>query len=96
MTTGTLLLARNAPLAKELANQFQAHTIKKSYLAIVRGGKKTFSTKRGTVNDAIFVSEDGVRIDRKRGRMALTDWELLGSSVSPCFLDLSSLALRVI
>ncbi len=41
-TTGAWLLARNAQHAHTLCQQLQTHVIHKSYLALIRGGAKSF------------------------------------------------------
>ncbi|KAH8115149.1 pseudouridine synthase [Phellopilus nigrolimitatus] len=80
-TTGALLLAKSTVHARSLAQQFQAHTIKKTYLAIVRGGRKSFlEAGRGTINTPLRIGLDRVYEDAESGNPALTDWELLGSS----------------
>jgi 23S rRNA-/tRNA-specific pseudouridylate synthase len=82
LTTGALLLATNARHAKTFSKQFHDHEIRKSYLAIVRGGRQSFEgVKSGTIDARL--SQDGrVRVDDADGSLALTGWELLGSSVS--------------
>ncbi|KAI5117087.1 hypothetical protein M0805_009491 [Coniferiporia weirii] len=80
-TTGVLLLAKSSTHARTLFQQFQTHSIKKTYLAIVRGGRKSFPEHaRGTINAALRVGPDKVHTDEDAGDTALTDWELLGSS----------------
>ncbi|TDL21116.1 pseudouridine synthase [Rickenella mellea] len=79
--TGALLLARNADRVPDLMNQFQKRTVRKTYLALVRGGRKSFPEPgRGTIDDPLQVGRDGVTVDWRNGQPALSDWELLGSS----------------
>lgn len=91
LTTGALLLATNARHARTFAKQFHDHEVRKSYLAIVRGGRQSFEgVKSGTI-DARLSQEDGrVRVDEADGSLALTGWELLGSSVRSYLVLLQS------
>ncbi|CAA7262684.1 unnamed protein product [Cyclocybe aegerita] len=83
-TTGCLLVALNPAAATSLSQQFRQRTVYKSYLALVRGGEKSFPEKSGGITDSL-IYEDG------RGRLctngldpdqktAITEWELLASS----------------
>jgi len=81
LTTGALLLATNDRHVKTFAKQFQDHDIRKSYLAIVRGGRESFRGARtGTIDEWLGVEDGRVRVDEMNGSLALTGWELLGSS----------------
>ncbi|KAI6040262.1 Na+ dependent nucleoside transporter C-terminus-domain-containing protein [Pisolithus marmoratus] len=71
-TTGALVLAKNIAMARELARQFQGRAVGKTYLALVRGGEKSFPAKCGEIKDAIEINSDG--------RVSI-DWELVASSV---------------
>ncbi|KAH7907655.1 pseudouridine synthase [Hygrophoropsis aurantiaca] len=80
-TTGALILARNASVAKQLSQQFQARTIEKSYLALVRGGEKSFPARSGEIRDALDIDDGRVSIGQScNAKFAATDWELLASS----------------
>ncbi|OCB87940.1 pseudouridine synthase [Sanghuangporus baumii] len=81
LTTGAYLFAKSNTQARALSQQFRDHSLKKTYLAIVRGGRKTFpDSARGSINAPLKVVEEKVVVDEKNGVPALTDWELLGSS----------------
>lgn len=83
-TTGALVLAKNLVTARQLAQQFQTRTVSKTYLALVRGGAKSFPSKYGEIREALEINEDGrVSIGAAcDAKFAATDWELIGSSVS--------------
>ncbi len=91
LTTGALLLATNDRHVKTFAKQFQDHDIRKSYLAIVRGGSESFRGARtGTIDEWLGVEDGRVRVDEMNGSLALTGWEVLGSSVSFFFASLTT------
>ncbi|KAI6033191.1 pseudouridine synthase [Pisolithus orientalis] len=81
-TTGALVLAKNIATARQLAQQFQSRTVGKTYLALVRGGEKSFPTKLGEIKDAIEINGDGrVSIGEScDAEFAVTGWELVASS----------------
>ncbi|KAI0798154.1 pseudouridine synthase [Abortiporus biennis] len=96
-TTGALALAVTANHAKELSRQFAQHTVSKTYLALVRGGEKSFPTTSGTIDSPLLVDEDGrvylvgsnksEAISNIKPKAAITDWELICSSpVAPVSL----------
>jgi tRNA pseudouridine65 synthase len=68
MTTGAMVLARNAAAAGELSQQFRDRTVEKTYLAVVRG----HSDDEGTVDSPIADSTDGEERD------ATTSYRTLG------------------
>ncbi|TFY83573.1 hypothetical protein EWM64_g441 [Hericium alpestre] len=86
-TTGALVLARTKHLAQELSRQFRSRAIDKTYLALVRGGEKTFPARSGTIQGHLHFDDGRVSIaagPAKEGtKPALTEWELLSSSVRP-------------
>jgi hypothetical protein len=59
--------------------------VEKTYLALVRAGAKTFHKlgKHGVIERKLKVVGEGVYLD-KRGLEAVTEWEVLGSSVRIC------------
>ena len=77
-----LLLAKSQTEARSISQQFQSHSIKKTYLAIVRGGRESFRDVKGSITTPLRIGYDRVYVDEKDGDPTLTDWELLGSSVS--------------
>jgi 23S rRNA-/tRNA-specific pseudouridylate synthase len=81
-TTGTLLLARSLASARQLSQQFQSRVVGKTYLALVRGGEKSFPARSGEIRDALEFSDGRVSIGEScAAKFAATDWELLASSV---------------
>ncbi|KAH7919460.1 pseudouridine synthase [Leucogyrophana mollusca] len=80
-TTGALVLARNASAARQISQQFQTRSIEKSYLALVRGGEKSFTARSGEIRDALDIVDGRVSIGQScNAKFAATDWELLASS----------------
>ncbi|KAJ8586245.1 pseudouridine synthase [Rhizopogon salebrosus TDB-379] len=80
-TTGTLLLARSLASARQLSQQFQSRVVGKTYLALVRGGEKSFPARSGEIRDALEFSDGRVSIGEScAAKFAATDWELLASS----------------
>lgn len=62
----------------------------KTYLALVRGGEKSFPARSGEIRDALEFSDGRVSIGEScAAKFAATDWELLASSV--CILEPLSL-----
>ncbi|CAL1697777.1 unnamed protein product [Somion occarium] len=104
-TTGTLALALNRQTARDLSQQFQAHNLDKTYLAIVRGGERSFRELKGVITNYLRCESDGsVSVTKKpeqkskkdRHRWispAETEWELVASSPSVP-LSLMKLTLR--
>jgi len=71
-TTGVIILAKNAEVAKQLGDQFQNNTVKKEYLALVEGiiEKDTLLikekiSKTKTVSGGREVSEEGLESETK-------------------------------
>ena len=56
--------------------------VQKTYLALVRGGDKSFAETRGKVRIPLRFVDGRVSIAKGDDKAAVTDWELLGSSVS--------------
>jgi len=80
-TTGCLLLALTEKAAKSLSNQFREKQVYKSYLAIVRGGLKSFPGTSGVVKQPILYTDGRGKVN-KAGKPSQTEWELIGSSCS--------------
>ncbi|KAG6331756.1 hypothetical protein ID866_7330, partial [Astraeus odoratus] len=93
-TSGALVLAKNVVVARQLAQQFQARTVEKTYLALVRGGEKSFPAKSGEIRDPVMINNDGrVSINEScDAKFAATDWQLVASSST---VPLSLLRLRL-
>lgn len=76
LTSGLLVVAKNDLAHNSLSEQLKAHTVRRTYIAIVEGN---FREDAGTVDAAIARS----RTDRKRmavdreGRSAVTHWRVL-------------------
>lgn len=82
------MLAKNLTAARQLSQQFQNRTIGKTYLALVRGGEKSFQARSGEIRDPIETDGGHVSISQScDAKFAATDWELVASSVGilhPC------------
>ncbi|PPQ94280.1 hypothetical protein CVT25_004937 [Psilocybe cyanescens] len=78
-TTGCLLVALNSANGKSLSRQFQQGTVNKTYLALVRGGEKSFDSKSGRIDIPILYNDGRGEISTE-GKSSVTEWELLGSS----------------
>lgn len=80
-TTGTLLLARGSSAARQFSQQFQSRVVEKTYLALVRGGEKSFPARSGEIRDALEFNDGRVSIGEScAAKFAATDWELIASS----------------
>ncbi|KAF5329473.1 hypothetical protein D9619_009127 [Psilocybe cf. subviscida] len=79
MTTGCLAIPVQYSAAKSLSLQFQKGTVHKSYLALVRGGEKTFSETKGTIRASLLYDDGRPEID-PMGKESITEWEVLASS----------------
>lgn len=80
-TTGTLLLARSSSAARQVSQQFQSRVVEKTYLALVRGGEKSFPARSGEIRDALEFNDGRVSIGEScAAKFAATDWELIASS----------------
>ncbi|KAF8346654.1 pseudouridine synthase [Amanita rubescens] len=93
-TTGTLLLATTLQSAQGLSQQFQQGTIEKIYLALVRGGDKSFPVKSGVIKTPLKYHDGRVSLENSRwGKPSLTEWSVIASSpIAP----LSLLRLRLL
>jgi len=93
-TTGTLLLATTLQSAQGLSQQFQQGTIEKIYLALVRGGDKSFPVKSGVIKTPLKYHDGRVSLESsRRGKPSLTEWSVIASSpIAP----LSLLRLRLL
>ncbi|KAG0699617.1 pseudouridine synthase [Suillus ampliporus] len=80
-TTGTLLLARSSSAARQFSQQFQTRVVEKTYLALVRGGEKSFPARSGEIRDPLEFNDGRVSLGEScAAKFAATDWELLASS----------------
>ncbi|CAK5264652.1 unnamed protein product [Mycena citricolor] len=81
-TTGCLLLGTSSAAARDLLTQFRRRLVDKTYLALVRGGSRSFPGTRGEIS-APLVSEDGrMRLGSQGSgeRESRTEWEVVASS----------------
>ncbi|KAH9171998.1 pseudouridine synthase [Lactarius sanguifluus] len=84
-TTGVLMLACTKVLARELSQQFRTHAIGKTYLALVLGGSREFSAKKGLISRSLSSDNGRVKLGAEEGpgstgKPALTMWEVLAFS----------------
>jgi 23S rRNA-/tRNA-specific pseudouridylate synthase len=83
-TTGVLMLACTKALARELSQQFRARAIEKTYLALVLGGSRDFSVKKGLISGSLSFDDGRVQLgteEESGSKPALTTWEVLAFSV---------------
>lgn len=84
MTTGCFLVPIKYSSARSLSTQFQNGDVKKSYLALVRGGEKSFPTLTGEIDDPILYTHGYSEI-HPDGKVSKTGWKFMGSSVCLTF-----------
>ena len=94
-TSGILLIAKNAKAAEFLTDGFKNKTIKKTYLALVRGIVKK---PEGTINiplcKKLLGKNEKVQPDFIEGKEAITDYKLLRSFFDHSLLELKPLTGR--
>jgi 23S rRNA pseudouridine955/2504/2580 synthase len=74
-TSGILLLARSAKVARELGETFKGRTIKKIYWAIVSPvPEQREGTIRAPVGKGIGRDKERMKVDEKEGKKAYTDY----------------------
>ena len=76
-TSGVMILAKNTKTQSVLSSYFEKKLIKKTYLAIVTGA---VPGQQGTINAPLAHSRKNpalMCIARKKGKEAVTDWQLL-------------------
>lgn len=76
------MLARSASTARQLSQQFHQREVHKSYIALVRGGARSFEQNNGEIRVPIGYSDGWATIQPKTGKYSATDWECIASSVS--------------
>jgi tRNA pseudouridine32 synthase / 23S rRNA pseudouridine746 synthase len=73
--SGVMLLARTAAAHKWLNDQFSAHTVKKTYLALVHGSP---DPAQGVINKPIHKFGSGrMGVDQLRGKPSKTEYEVV-------------------
>ena len=103
-TTGTLILARNPRIVKEIHKQLSLLQATKEYYAVVRPGPRLLGSMKGEINDPLFIDDHGaVRLasilDPEGGKVksAKTRWELVVESVSiSSYKDLMLFLMRLL
>jgi 23S rRNA-/tRNA-specific pseudouridylate synthase len=83
------MLARTKALARELSQQFRARAIEKTYLALVLGGSRDFSAKKGLISGSLSFDDGRVQLgtEEESGSKPASD-DVGGSRFfSPFILD---------
>ena len=83
LTSGLILVAKTAEAYHHLQRQFEEHTIKKKYLALVEG---TPEKEHGIIDLPLIydpVNRPRQVVDYERGKRAITEYRVL-STQSPC------------
>ncbi|MES2961020.1 MAG: RluA family pseudouridine synthase [Pseudomonadota bacterium] len=94
-TSGILLIAKNAKAAEFLTDAFKNKTIKKTYLALVRGiVKKPEGTINIPLRKKLLGKNEKVQPDFAEGKEAITDYKLLRSFFDHSLLELKPLTGR--
>ena len=76
-TSGVMVLAKNAETQSRFSSYFENKLVNKTYLALVTG---PIPDRQGTIDAPLAHSSKNpahMRIDRKRGKVAVTKWALL-------------------
>ncbi|MCB1531825.1 MAG: RluA family pseudouridine synthase [Alphaproteobacteria bacterium] len=77
-TSGVLLLARSAKVAKALGAQFKSRDIKKIYWAIVSPAPQDYAgTIKAPLAKAGGSNKERMVVDKKEGKMAITEFEVV-------------------
>lgn len=94
-TSGILLIAKNSKSAEFLTDAFRNKTVKKTYLALVKGSMKK---KQGVINiplkKKMFGKNEKVAPDFSQGKEAITEFKVLRDEVDFTLLELSPLTGR--
>jgi len=73
-TSGVIVFARNAETHRRLNRQFESHTIRKQYLALVHG---VIADDKGTIDTPLRQFGSGrVAVDPGRGKACVTDFRV--------------------
>ncbi len=76
-TSGVMLIAKNLPTQSKYSSMLEKRLIKKTYLALASGA---IFAEGGTIDAALARNRQNdrvMRIDRKRGKPAITHWKQL-------------------
>jgi len=93
-TSGAMILAKNAETQSVFSSYFEKKLIKKTYLALVTGA---VPDSQGTINTLLMRSRKNpalMCITHKKGKEAVTDWQLLADFGTVALLDVSPLTGR--
>ena len=93
-TSGVMILAKNAETQSVFSSYFEKKLIKKTYLALVTGA---VPDSQGTINARLIRSRKNpalMCITHKKGKEAVTDWQLLADFGIVALLDVSPLTGR--
>lgn len=93
-TSGVMILAKNAETQSRFSSYFEKKLIKKTYLAIVTGA---VPGRQGTINAPLTRSRENpalMCIARKKGKAAVTDWQLLADFGTAALLAVNPLTGR--
>jgi len=93
-TSGVMILARNKEAQSLFCSLFEKKLVKKTYLALVTG---VISTQKGTISAALARSRKNpalMCIAARKGKEAVTDWELLADFGVADLLGVSPLTSR--
>ncbi len=93
-TSGTMILARNKESQSRFSSYFEKRLIKKTYLALVTG---PVSAPEGTIDARLAPDSRNpnlMRVARKKGKEAITEWRLLADFGSVALLAVNPLTGR--
>jgi len=94
-TSGILMMAKNAKAAELLTNSFKEKTIKKTYLALVRGvPKKTEGVINIPLRKKLLGKNEKVYPDLAEGKEAITEFKILEEFGDYALLELRPLTGR--
>ncbi len=94
-TSGLLLIAKNAKSAELLTDAFRNKTIKKTYLALVRGlPKKSEGVINIPLKKHMIGKNEKVRPDYANGKEAITEFKVLENFKDYAYIELSPLTGR--
>ena len=80
-----MALAVSPSAAREISRQFAQGHVHKTYLALVRGGAKSFPGTSGRIEDPMIYEDGFFQGYGASGKPSVTEWELLAHSVRCSF-----------
>ncbi|SJL03973.1 uncharacterized protein ARMOST_07330 [Armillaria ostoyae] len=90
-TSGCLLLARSADMARELSRQFQQRKIDKQYFALVHSTPQALPGTSGVISQALQLRDGYVSKGQTSDPACITEWELIASANKLSLLRLNLL-----